>query len=131
LFVIGVFAGCGQAQAQRPNIEAFVQQSDTNHDGTLSWNEIKKAASARFEALDRKQEGRLTRNQLAGMVSYQQFRQIDKEGTLAKAEYLSLVGRLFKAADKDRNGTLDKKELGTPAGKALLRLFAARQAPML
>ena len=133
LVAIGIFGAFGQAQAQRPNIDAFLQQWDTDHDGTLSLDEIKEAAVARLEELDRNHKGTLTRSQLAGIVSYQQFRQTDKDkdGTLDKTEFLSLVEKLFQEADKDHDGTLDKKELGSSAGKALLRLFAVRQGPLM
>jgi len=131
--VIGAFAGVGQVQAQRPNVDAFLQQWDTDHDGTLSVDEIKKAAIARFEELDRKHKGRLSRNQLAGVLTLQQFRQADKDKdrTLDKDEFLSVVEKLFQAADKDHDGTLDNKELGTSTGRALLKLFAIRQGPLM
>ncbi|SRR6266849_3872001 len=44
--VIGAVPVAGQVQAQRLNIDAFLQQWDTDHDGTLSVDEIKKAALA-------------------------------------------------------------------------------------
>jgi len=123
----------GQVQAQRLNIDAFLQQWDTDHDGTLSVDEIKKAALARFEALDRNHKGRLSRNQLAGALTFQQFRQADKDkdGTLDKDEFLSVVEELFQAADKDHDGTLDKTELGSSTGRTLLKLFAVRQGPIM
>ncbi len=40
-----------------------------------------------------------------------------------KNEYAALVEKRFKAADKDNDGTLDKKELNSSAGRALLRLL--------
>jgi len=120
-------------EAQRPNVDAFLQQWDTDHDGTLSLDEIKTAASARFDALDRRRTGRLSRSHLAGVLTVQQFRKADKDkdGTLDQEEFLSVVEELFQAADKDHDGTLDKKELGSPAGKALLRVFAPRQGPIM
>jgi Ca2+-binding EF-hand superfamily protein len=133
LVIIGTFSALSQAQAQRPNIDAFLLKWDADHDGTLSLEEIRKAASARFGALDRKHKGHLTRSQLAGIVSFQQFRKADKDhyGTLDKAEFLSLVEKQFRQADRDHDGTLDKKELGSSAGKALLRLFSVvRQGPL-
>jgi hypothetical protein len=43
LFIaIAAFAGVGQVQAQRPNVVAFLEQWDTDHDGTLSVDEIKR-----------------------------------------------------------------------------------------
>jgi Ca2+-binding EF-hand superfamily protein len=131
--VIGAVPVAGQVQAQRLNIDAFLQQWDTDHDGTLSIDEIKKAALARFEELDRNHKGRLSRNQLAGVLAFQQFRQADKgkDGTLDKDEFLSVVEKLFQAADKDHDGTLDKTELGSSSGRTLLKLFAVRQGPIM
>jgi len=47
----------------------------------------------------------------------------DNDGTLTKDEYLALAVKLFNAADADKDGTLDAKELGSKAGRALLRLL--------
>ncbi len=131
--VVGAVPLTGQVQAQRLNIDAFLQQWDTDHDGTLSVDEIKKAAIARFEELDRNHKGRLSRSQLAGSLSFQQFRKADKnrDGTLDQDEFSSVFEKLFQAADKDHDGTLDKKELGSSAGRTFLKLFAARQGPLM
>src|SRR5205823_5826579 len=104
----------------------------TDHDGTLSLEEIKKAATVQFQVLDRKQKGYLTRAQLAGKLTYQQFRQANTDGrTMDLNEFLSIVEKLFRAADKDKNDTLDKEELKTSAGRALLQLFSIRQGPVI
>jgi len=131
--VVGAVPLTGQVQAQRLNIDAFLQQWDTDHDGTLSVDEIKKAAIARFEELDRNHKGRLSRSQLAGSLSFQQFRKADKnrDGTLDQDEFSSVFEKLFQAADKDHDGTLDKKELGSSTGRSLLKLFAVRQGPIM
>ena len=133
LIVIGAVPLAGQVQAQRSHVEAFLEQWDTDHDGTLSLFEIQKAAIARFEELDRKHKGRLSRSQLAGVLTFQQFRQADKDRNrkLDKNEFQSAVEKLFQAADNDHDGTLDRKELGSPAGKNLLKLFAVRQGPLM
>jgi hypothetical protein len=36
---------------------------------------------------------------------------------------MTIVEARFRAADPDNDGTLDAKELATPAGKALLKLL--------
>jgi hypothetical protein len=41
-----------------------------------------------------------------------------------------MVEKLFEAADKNRDGKLDKNELNGPAGRSLLRLFGTRQGPL-
>jgi Ca2+-binding EF-hand superfamily protein len=131
LILIGLLPVAGHAQ--QPKADAFLQQWDADNDGTISLDEIKKAAIARFDLLDRKQKGTLTRNQLAGVLTFQEFRRADtdKNGTIDKDEFLSVVMDRFQAADKDHDGTLDKKELESSAGKFLLRLFSARQGGIL
>ena len=133
LIVIGAVPLAGQVQAQRLNVDAFLQQWDTDHDGTLSVDEIKKAAIAQFEKLDRNHKGHLSRSQLAGALTLQKFRKADKDknGTLDQDEFLSVIEELFQAADKDHDGTLDKKELESSSGRALLKLFAVRQGPIM
>jgi hypothetical protein len=75
----------------------------------------------------------LTRAQLAGVLTFKQFREAttDKRGTLELNDFLLVVEKLFRAADKDNDGTLDKKELESSAGKTLLRLFVVKQGPLI
>jgi hypothetical protein len=47
----------------------------------------------------------------------------DKDRTLTKDEYLSIVEKRFNEADKDKEGTLDCKELQSRSGRTLLRLL--------
>src|SRR6266567_5494542 len=124
LAMIGLVPTAGPAQAKSLNIDAFVQQWGTDHDGTLSLDEIKKADSARFDALNRNHNGTLDRRQLGATVAAREFRQADtdKDRTLDKNEYLAVVEKLFQA---------DRKELNSPAGRAVLRLFGTRQGPLL
>jgi Ca2+-binding EF-hand superfamily protein len=128
--VIGAVPLAGQVQAQRLNIDAFLQQWDTDHEGTLSVDEIKKAAIARFEELDRNHKGHLSRGQLAGALTFHKAEK-NKDGALDQDESLSVFEGLFQAADKDHDGTLDKKELENSTGRTLLKLFAVRQGPIM
>ncbi len=54
---------------------------------------MKKAATARFNALDRDHDGTLDRRELGATVTAWQFKQadLDKDRTLDKNEYLALV----------------------------------------
>jgi len=126
------FAVTLPAQAAGITADAFIRKWDADHDGTLSLEEVKKAAGARFDALDRNHDGSLDRRELGATMSPQQLRQADlaKSGTLDKNEYLALVEQRFQAADSNRDGKLDKKELNSHAGRALLRLFGSRQGPL-
>jgi len=98
---------------------------DTNHDGTVSLDEAKKAAEDRFNKLDRDHDGTLSRRELRGTLSAKEFAaaDTDKDGTISKDEYLAVVEQRFKAADADNDGTLTSKELRTRAGRSLLRLL--------
>jgi Ca2+-binding EF-hand superfamily protein len=134
LALIGLVHAVGPAKAKRLSIvDAFIQKCDADHDGTLSLEEVKKAASARFKVLDRKHAGTLDRWQLGATVTPRQLRQADadNDGTLDQNEYLTLVEKLFHAADKDHDGTLDRKELKSRTGTFLLRLFGPGQGPLL
>jgi Ca2+-binding EF-hand superfamily protein len=103
----------------------IMQLLDPDNDGTVSLDEAKKAASAVFDRLDRNHNGVLNKRELGGRVTPQEFAAADpdKDGTLTKPEYLSVVERRFKAADPDNDGTIDEKELSSRAGRALRRLL--------
>jgi len=127
---IAIFAALGFAfnpalpalPASDPNLLAG---SDTDHDGTVSLDEAKKAAEAMFTKLDRDHDGTLSRRELRGVLTAREFAAAnnDKDGTISKDEYLAVVGQRFKAADADNDGTLTPKELRTRAGRRLLRLL--------
>src|SRR6516165_4936743 len=98
---------------------------DTDHDGTVSLDEAKKAAEIVFDKLDRDHDGTLTARELRGRLSAREFTVAgtDKDGTLSKDEYLAVVERWFKAADTDTDGTLTRRELRLKAGHQLLLLL--------
>ena len=98
---------------------------DTDHDGTVSLDEAKKAAEVMFDKLDRDHDGTLTRRELRGRLSAKEFaaEDTDKDGTISKDEYLAIVEQRFKAADTDNDGTLTRQELRSKAGRQLLLLL--------
>src|SRR5215813_10743887 len=108
-----------------PRRSRFMQALDPDNDGTVSLDEAKKAASTLFDRLDRNHNRVLNKRELGGRVTPQEFAVADpdKDGTLTKDEYLTVVEKRFKAADPDNDGKLDEKELRSRAGRALLRLL--------
>jgi Ca2+-binding EF-hand superfamily protein len=97
---------------------------DTDNDGIVDLDEVKKAASMLFDKLDRDHDGTLDRRELGGRLSAAEFASADPEdGTLSKDEYLKVIENRFKAAGPDNDGTLDEKELRSRAGQTLLRLL--------
>jgi Ca2+-binding EF-hand superfamily protein len=121
---LGGAAPAGAAAVQKRSRTAL-QQLDPDNDGTVDLNEARKAGSAMFDRLDRNKGGTLNRRELGGRVTAAEFAAADpdKDGTLTKDEYLTIVDKRFKAADPDNDGTLDDKELRSRAGRALLRLL--------
>ena len=98
---------------------------DPDKDGTIDLAEAQKAARNVFDKIEhdadktvdaKEAEGRLSKKDLAAADP-------DNDGTLTKDEYLALVAKRFSAADPDAEGKIDCKELGTPAGEALLKLI--------
>src|SRR4051812_11652681 len=108
-----------------PRRSRFMQAVDPDNDGTVSLDEARKAASTLFDRLDRNHNGVLNKRELGGRVTGQEFAEADpdKDGTLTKNEFLTVVEKRFKAADPDNDGTIDDKEFHTRSGRALLRLL--------
>ena len=98
---------------------------DPDKDGTMDLAEAQKAAGTVFDKIEhdadktvdaKEAEGRLTKKELEAADQ-------DNDGTLTKDEYLALVAKRFSAADPDKEGKIDCKELSTPEGEALLKLI--------
>lgn len=111
----------GLANAASGPIKMF----DLDSDGTIDLGEAKKAAAELFARLDPDHDGTLSKRELAGRLSAGELAAADPDhdGTLSLDEYLAVVEKRFNAANRDNDGTLDAKELRTPAGRALLRLL--------
>jgi len=104
---------------------SLVDQFDLDKDGSVDLAEAKKAAAALFDKLDVDKKGVLTKKQLHGRVSSKAFAaaDVDKDGTLSKDEYLTIVEQRFNAADTNHDGKLVNFEFHTPQGKALTKLL--------
>jgi hypothetical protein len=65
---------------------------DTDNDGTVDFEEAKKAASTLFNKLDRDHDGTLDRRELRGRLSATEFASADpdKDGTLSAQQNLRL-----------------------------------------
>jgi Ca2+-binding EF-hand superfamily protein len=101
------------------------QAIDSSGDGKVDLDEIKKAAAAKFDALDRNRTGTLTRREVGRLrLSRKDFAAAypDKDGTLSKDEYLAIVEQRFKAADTKKQGYLTLAEFNSRAGLPLRRL---------
>jgi len=111
--------------AAAPPSSDIVAKSDTDNDQTLSLAEVKTAAAARFDKLDKDADGTLDSKEVTNIIGPKTFKAADpdNDGTLTKDEYLALVETLFKKADIDHDGTLSVTELKSNAAKVLRRLI--------
>ena len=108
-------------EAQADPMQAF----DVNKNGKLELAEVKSAAAARFDELNPDQDDSLDPQEAAPVLQGQAFRDAstDGSGKVNKAQYLAYVERMFNAANPDKDGALERAELESPAGQALMRLL--------
>ena len=89
--------------------------------------EAKAAAGKLFDKLnkDKAKDSTLDAKELKGRLSAKELKAADpdKDGTIDKAEYMKVVEARFAAANPDKDGTIDCKEASSRAGKALMRLL--------
>jgi Ca2+-binding EF-hand superfamily protein len=113
------------AKPRSSEIDRVLEAADPDKDGTLDLVEAKAASGALFDRLDKDKEGTVSVAELQGRLSRKDFKagDPDNDGTLTKDEFLAIVEARFKAANPDADTTVDRKELGTPAGRALMRLL--------
>jgi Ca2+-binding EF-hand superfamily protein len=114
------------ATAQPKDPATALAALDTDHDGTLDWNEVSAAATAKFKAADPDHDGTLDAKEAGKLgVTKRQLHKADpdKDGTLDATEFLALVKQRFAAADRDHDGTVSAAELNSSQGRALLRLI--------
>ena len=105
-----------------PNAE---EDGAKNDDGMIDLAEAKQAASRKFDQLDRKRTGALSRSQVGRLrLTRKEFAaaDTDNDGTLTKDEYLAVVEQRFNAADDNHSGTLTLKQFNSKAGLPLRRL---------
>lgn len=92
---------------------------------TLSLDEVKAAAAAKFDKLNTKGAATLDPDAVKGLLGDKAFKaaDTDDDGSLDKKEFLALAEKLFRRADVDRDGSVDTRELNGPNGKMLKRLI--------
>ena len=122
--VVGMTTGASLAKDKTCKALAVI---DPDNDGSLDLAEAKKAAGAVFDRLnkDKDKDATLDRKELKGRLTAKDIAAADpdKDKSLDKAEYLAVVEARFKAANGDKDSTIECKELSTKAGRALLQLL--------
>jgi hypothetical protein len=113
------------AQGNAPDPATFIQRFDRSGKGLLDMKSVLNAAVVKFGTLDTEKRGRVTTQQLAGVLTPEEFAAANPDGdtTIGVEEWFDLARRRFYAANPDNDGSLSADELKTPAGQALLKLI--------
>jgi Ca2+-binding EF-hand superfamily protein len=114
-----------QVAVADPPAGDVMSKYDADKDKTLSLDEVKSAAAAHFDRLDKDGDSTLEAKEVKGILGEKAFKaaDTDHDGTLSKSEYLALVEKLFDRADANHDGTLTATELQSHSGQALKRLI--------
>lgn len=114
-----------QAEGAAPDAAAFLQRWDRSGKGLLDLKGVLNAAVVKFGVLDKQRRGRLTEQDLGGLLTAQEFAVANPDGdkTIGAEEWFDVVRRRFYAANPDNDGSLSLDEFKTPEGQALLGLL--------
>jgi Ca2+-binding EF-hand superfamily protein len=114
-----------QVAVANPPANDLLSKYDTDKDKTLSLDEVKAAAAAHFDKLNKDGDSTLETNEVKGVLGPKAFKaaDTDHDGSLSKDEFLALVEKLFNKADANHDGTLDATELKSNTAKTLRRLI--------
>jgi Ca2+-binding EF-hand superfamily protein len=120
-----VGAGVLAQPATAATAAAVVAQNDADKDQTLDLAEVKTAAGAHFDKLNKDGDSTLEAGEVKGVVGARMFKKADtdNDGSISKDEYLAVVETLFKRADSDNDGTLSVSELKSKPARQLKRLI--------
>ncbi len=129
VFVFGwmcIAAPLGSAWASVTPASEIISRLDQDHDGTLSWEEIRGQAVAEFKKLDRDHEGSIDAKEWQlGHLPQAEWKKVqpDSSGKISQERYLVWVKEKFTEADPDHDGTLDEAELSSSRASVLLNLL--------
>ena len=114
-----------QAGGAAPDAAAFLQKWDRSGKGLLDLKGVLNAAVVKFGTLDKQRHGRLTEQDLQGLLTAQEFAVANPDGdkTIGADEWFDIARRRFYAANPDNDGSLSIDEFRTPEGQALLKLL--------
>jgi hypothetical protein len=128
LGLAGLMTAAFAVAAAAPAAEAgyrecsVIGKYDRNGDGKLNVFEVRRAGKAAFKALNSDGDLTLEYNEVRDRISpatFDQYNVIKRKG-LDRVEWTRLVKARFRAANPDRDRSLECAELVTPAGHRLL-----------
>lgn len=90
--------------AQVRTTSDYLTRMDSNGDGKVQVAEYQAWLIYAFDEMDRNKDSRLTPNELPG----------GKGRTLLREDQMRLFAERFKRQDRNRNGSLDARELAAP-----------------
>ncbi len=106
---------------------AFLRKVNKDNDKTISLPELNAYAAKKFVEINTRGHKSLSRKELGNRISESDFKVANngnrKDQTLSKSEFIKYVDLLFKDANAAGDKTLSVDELGSPAGRKLIKLL--------
>ena len=104
-----------------PWLGAHFEELDTDKDGFLTLEEIRKEVDKTFSGFDMNKDGKLTRDEysgrgtavrsaLAGFVKGHSDEISDKDGTITRQSLLDAMTKMFEKADRKKSGKISKSD---------------------
>lgn len=116
-FALPVYAGhdgsMGHHCERMGQKAAAMMPADTDNDGTVDWEEAHNAFVQHFDEMDANQDGVLSADEVKGCCMSGTRHKDCKDGKSCKHGHAGAHdkgSKAFDAADKDHDGTLDRKE---------------------
>jgi hypothetical protein len=111
---------------------AFLSKVNKDNDKTLSMHELNAYAARKFVELNTRGSkslfhASLSRTELGDRISDSDFEKANtghrKDETLSRSEFINYADLLFEKANRRGDKTLSVDELGSPAGRKLMKLL--------
>lgn len=105
----GLIVSLGLGTVAGAEDEMSFERTDTNGDGCVSWEELRNASIAVWGAMDLNGDGLITGEELPP-VTNEKGETVRTRGTIDLAVFQAALDDAFEAADKDKDGCLNRPE---------------------
>ncbi len=97
---------------EKARVERRFARLDTNHDGSITWEEAEPSRAGDFDTMDKNNDRRITSDEFGGRQPFGSF-DINRDGAVSKAEFLATHRSMFMHFDADANQRVSISEFAT------------------
>ena len=98
--------------SDQASVEQRFARLDTNHDGSITWEEAIPSRARDFDTLDKNNDRRVSQAEFRGQQPFGRF-DINQDGAISKAEFLATHRSMFMQFDADANQRISVSEFAT------------------